>query len=405
MKPTTIVSTALSICAALLLSCDGGEGSADASTDTLAGRKREILAALGENVFRPAYASFADAAAALETATAAYAADRSEANRDAARQAWIDAMAIWEEAEVFLFGPAGPPPGVTTDFAGEMMLRDAIYSFPFTTTCRIDQETVEEVFADPDAFASENVNVRGLDALEYLLFVESTENTCGPTATINSEGTWAALGADGVVERRARYAASLAVLVSRAAVALRDAWAPSGGDFVQALRTAGQEGSPFASAQAALNELGTAMLYIDNYVKDMKLGEPAGLYMCTTGSCVDLEQLESRRSARSKEHLLANVRAFRRVFLGGEPGGAELGLDDLLAEVGAGELAQRLESALDDAIAAIEALDGTLEEAIASDPAGVMAAHEALATASRLFKIDVFSALDIEPQGVPSDTD
>ncbi len=402
MRPNTIVRATLAMTATLLLSCDGSS-SPDASTDTLAGRKREVLGALAENVMLPTYRSFADAAAALETATAAYAADRSETNRAAAQQAWIDAMATWETAEMFVFGPAGPPPGVTADFVGEMMLRDAIYSYPFTNTCRIDLETVEGAFSDPDAFASEVVSVLGLDAMQYLLFTESTENTCEPTSAINTDGSWAALGADGVIEARARYAATLAVLVSRSAVTLRDAWEPSGGDFVGTLRTAGEAGSPFPSAQWALDELGTALLYIDRYVKDMKVGEPAGILECPAGGCI--EELESHPSGRSKEHVIANVRALRRVYLGGEPGGDELGLDDLLIEVGATDIAADLSRALDDAIAELEALDGTLEEAIASDPAAVRAIYDALTEVSRLLKMDLFSALDIQPKGVPSDTD
>lgn len=397
LRARRIVGVAL---AAFLLSCGGG-GSADAGTDTLAERKREILGALADNVFLPTYRAFAEAASALETATAAYAADRSEANRAAAQQAWRDAMVKWEEAEPLAFGPAGPPPGVTSDFVGEMMLRDAIYSFPFTTPCRIDQVTLSEAIDDPDALAEQNVNVRGLDAMEYLLFSPGTEHACGAGAAIDAE--WTALGPDGVIERRARYAASLAVLVSRAAVALRHAWEPSGGDFAGALRRAGQEGSPFTSAQQALNELGTALLYIDNYAKDMKLGEPAGIVMCTSGTCLD--RLESRLSGASKEHLIANVRAFRRAILGGEPGGDELGLDDLLVEVGAEQRATDLARSIDAALEALEAIDGTLEEAITNDLASVTAAYEALTTMARLFKNDLFSALDIEPQGVPSDTD
>lgn len=391
-------------CSLALFSCDSAEPGEDAGGSSLADREREVLGSLADGVFLPVYRAFAQAAAELEAATAAYAEGGTDAERDAARAAWVTTMDRWQEAEVFVFGPAGPPPGVTADFVGEMMLRDEIYAFPFTSTCRIDQETLEESYADVDAFAAENVNVRGLGALEYVLYAQSTDNTCSALSPINADGTWAALGADEVVRRRARYAHAAAVLVSRAAVRLRDAWEPSGGDFAGALRRAGLSGSPFSTAHAALTQLAGSMLYLDTFTKDMKIAEPAGILVCTTGSCLD--QLESRLSARSKEHVLTNLRAFRRVFLGAEPGEDGLGFDDLLIEVGAGELSGRLEGALGDAIAAVEALDGTLEEAIAADPEGVRAAFDALTIAARLFKIDLFSALDIDTAGlVPGDND
>jgi predicted lipoprotein len=386
------------LCAVALATCDGS-GAPDAGPDTLAERKREVLAHVGEVIVLRALNDFVDAAALLETASESYAAGRSAESLASAQQAWTDAIAIWEQLEVVMLGPGG-----AATFTGGLAIRDEIYSFPLTNTCRIDQETVGGAYADPDAFAAAPVNVRGLGAIEYLLFVATTENTCTSVSPINADGTWAALGDDAVAQRRAEYARSLAILVSRSAVRLRDAWDASGGDFLGSLATAG-DGSPlFATSQDAMNELAGALLYIDTIAKEMKVGEPSGIIRCTAGPMC-LAELESRLSARSKEHILINLRAFQRVFLGDEPGTAAPGFDDMLADVGQAALSAQLEAAIADTIAAVEALPGTLEEAITNEPALVMAAYETFGAMLRLFKMDVFGALDIEVTVVPTDND
>ncbi|HJL19968.1 MAG TPA: imelysin family protein [Sandaracinaceae bacterium LLY-WYZ-13_1] len=383
----------------LLASCDGGDGGGDGGVDTLAGRKREILGAVGENVVLPTLREAVTAADALESAAQAHAADPSEANRMAAQAAFTDAMAVWQRAELMQLGPAGMG-GAEGAVAGGMDLRDEIYSWDATSTCRIDQETVEDAHADPEAFASEVVNVRGLDALEYLLFVESPENTCTALSPINEEGTWDALSEDAIRQRRATYAHTVAVLVAQQAARLLDAWEPSGGGFVGELRTAGDGSELFSSAQQGLNDLAGAMLYLDTQTRDMKLAVPAGISAdCTSETCVD--DLEAPFSGTSKDHVLANLRAFQALYLGGPPETEALGIDDLLVDVGSEMLATQLAEAIAAAITAVEAIDGTLRAAIeAGDPDGaVMDAYAAIGEAQRLFKVDVVTALDIEPTG------
>jgi len=377
---------------ALAMSCDGG-GEPDAGVDALAGRKREVLASLGANVILPTYRELATSAAALETATATLATDPSEANRMAAQVAWIETIGIWQRAEMFLIGAAGM--SGTQGVVGGMDLRDDIYSFPTTSTCRVDQETVEQAYTNVDAFAGELVNVRGLDELEYLLFAPTTANTCLDTDAINTEGTWAALGDAEVNARRAAYAHTLAVLVKRHADTLVSAWDPGEGDFLGALSHAGEGSSPFATAQHGLNDLAGQMIaYADAVMKDMKVGEPAGILACPTGSC--LEQLESPWAHRSREHVLINLRTLQTIVLGAPPGTEALGIDDLLLEMGASEAATQLAAAIADAITAVEALEGDLATAIEANPTGVMSAFDAMTTAVSLLKADLVTILDIE---------
>jgi predicted lipoprotein len=395
MRRTQLVTALVALVALVALalaSCGGGSGSSDAGVDTFAGRKREVLANLGENVMLPAYRDFATAAAALETATASLRADPSEANRAAAQQAWRDAATAWQAAEMFQLGPAGASGDMGV--VGGQDLRGEIYSFPLTNTCRIDQETLESAHEDPDALAGELVNVRGLDALEYLLFVEGTENTCLPGSPINMDGSWAALDAEAVLARRARYAHTAATLVKRHADALVGAWEPSGGNFVGQFATAGDGSGLFSTARRAFDDVAGAMLYVDTMIKDMKIGEPAGFVRCTTETCP--EELESRWARVGKEAILVNLRTFQRLFLGAEPGTDAPGFDDLLNEMGAAALSARLRDSIAASITAVEAVPGGIEDAISTDRAALQAAFDALTELSRLFKMDLVTILDIE---------
>ncbi len=377
----------------------GGDSGADAGLDAgsaeVEGRRREVTANLATGVILPTLRDFADRAATLEAATATLASDPSDANRAAAQAAWREAMLVWEQAELMQVGPAGMG-GTECPVIGGMDLRDEIYSWDLTSECRIDQETVEQAYLDLDAFAAELVNVRGLDALEYLLFVETAGNDCTAVSPINADGSWAALGEAEVWARRAAYAHTAATLVSREAVRLRDLWEPASGGFATSLATAGQSGSAYPSTQSAFNDLGGAMLYLDVATRDMKLAEPAGIAGCMTDTC--FESLELPHARIGLAAILANLRGFQRLFLGEQPGTVGLGWDDILVDVGAEALAMQVTAAIAEAIAAVEAL-GTddLEEAVTSDRVAVMAAYEAIGNAQRLFKADVFTVLDIEP--------
>jgi predicted lipoprotein len=376
----------------VLTSCGAGTAPPDAGVDTLAARKREILGHLGETIFLPTYRELATAAAALESATAAFEADPSDDHRAAAQQTWRDAMALWQQAELFQLGPAGASGDMGV--IGGRDLRSEVYAFPLTNACRVDQETVAADFEDPDVFATELVNVRGLGALEYLLFVEGTSNACTELSPINAEGTWAALGEAEIRARRSRYAHTVAVLVRRQADALVEAWSPEGGDFVGALASAGESGSIYPTARRALNDLVGGMLYLDTMTKDMKLGEPAGLVRCTAETCP--EELETRWARVGKENVLTNLRAFERIFLGASPDTDAPGLDDLLIEIGAEGLADRLRVAIASAITAVEAVPGALEDAISTDRAALQAAFDAIAQVVMLFKMELVTTLDIE---------
>ena len=362
---------------------------------------RQLLSELAGAVFLPTYQDFHVATVAFQSAAEAFAQSLSDADLSTVRAAWGDAMAVWQRAEVLQVGPAG---SMTTVLGGEDR-RSEIYSWSTVNPCRVCQELTEDAHTNVDGFASELVNVRGLDALEYLLFSELETNECKAASSINKDGTWQALVDEGALPaRRAAYTHTLSVLLEREARYLVDRWEAAGNGFLIQLATAGISSEVYATAQEALNGVSDAMFYVEKQTKDMKLAVPAGISGCDEDTCP--EELESRWAHHSKENIFANVHAFQLLFLGGEPETDASGFDDLLVGVGQEALATEMTDTLAAAITAIQAIEGTLADAVVSNPQSVQAAYEALTTAMALFKTEFMASLDLEvPNRAAADND
>jgi predicted lipoprotein len=352
--------------------------------------RRPLLKSLGEHVVLPTLRHFVTDAGALHAATDewvnALGAGNEGDKREAARAAWRAAMSTWQQAELMQLGPAAPS-GRST---GGQSLRDELYSWPTVNPCRVDQELVADRFESPGFFDTGLVNTYGLVALEYLLFHDGPQNSCPPQVIINTQGSWAQLSSTELRARRARYArAAAGYLVTRAQV-LRDAWEPSKGNFVAQLAGLGKTG---------VEEVFTAMFYLDQVVKDDKLAVPAGLHTsCMADSCPDA--LESRWAGHSGQNLVANLRGFRRLLLGNDHDEeARPGFDDWLAERGAPEVADSMVRDLDAATARLLAIED-LRAATVNDVEKVREVHAEVKKVTDLLKSQFAAALGLR---VPSE--
>ena len=375
---------------------------ADTGSDTLgshADAQRAVLAQLANNVILATYTEFETAAESLKAAAKANADAPSEANATALHEAWDAAMVVWQRAESMQLGPAA----MKGDAIGGQDMRDGIYSWPLTSTCRIDQETAEGTYEDPAALFDEGVNVVGLDALEYVMTRTDDTNTCKPASTLNISGAWKAVQAE-IPARRAAYASTVADLIHEKAVLLANAWKSDGGNFAGELATAGKESKSFSTAQDGLNAISDAMFFVDTVVKDMKLAVPVGLSDCKIDVCPG--KLESKYRNRSKEHIANNLRGIQHLFLGGSPEENGSGFDDLMFASGATDLANDMTDRIAKAITAVEAIEGSMKDALTNDPDSVVAAYNAVKAFTDLFKTDFMGVLDLEvPQRAASDND
>ncbi|MBK6689853.1 MAG: imelysin family protein [Deltaproteobacteria bacterium] len=357
--------------------------------------RNALLSSLESQVIQPAHQQFLVEARALETAASAWdqaaQAGDGTAARSNAQGAWRSAMRAWQAVELLQLGPVGRS-GLAT---GGLSLRDEVYSWPTVNPCRVDQELVVSDYQRADYPNGELINVYGLAALEYLLFQDATQNACAPQLEIN-QGPWAALLAEpGALEkRRAAYGVVLARHVAQKAQQIVDLWVGEAG-FGRQLAKAGQAGSPFRTAQAAVDEVFAAMFYLDLEAKDRKMATPAGLSTsCPTPTCP--EALESPWSKAAKDNLVANLQMFERLYLGNSPEAAAApGFDDFLIARGAPELAAQIQADTTDALARVGALPGTMDQALTQDRNQVIEAYEAVKKVTDDLKTQFVTVLNL----------
>lgn len=341
----------------------------------------DLLAQVGPGVVEPALADFLTAMDGLDAALVAW--DGGEgSSRDEAQVAWLAAMRAWQRVEVMQVGSLGS----SLTAAGGADLRDEIYSWPTINPCRVDQETAEAVWEESDFFSANLVNSYGLDAIEHLLWAES-DNTCPSQTTPNSDGAWAALGEQGVQDNRAAFSLALAAEVRRQAASVLAEWE---GSFSQTLADAS---APYEDEQQALNAVYDALFYLEISTKDRKLAWPMGIGECTSGACE--EEVEGLTSGSGVASIAGNLEGFGLLFRGGEG----IGWDDLLVDLGHGDLSEQLLLDLDAALVLANALEMPLDEAILDQPEQVAELHEAVKKVTDAMKGDLSTLLALEIPG------
>lgn len=366
--------------------------------------RRAVLADIGSDIILPALRDFAADADALQAAVAAHAAAPVDpAARTAAQSAWRVAMQSWQRNEVLQVGPAGRSTGIDVT-PGGANLRGQIYSFPFLTPCAVEDAALN----NQPVNESTAINIRGLGAIEYLLFQQGINSDCPPGP-----------GAD-LVTRRAQHAQRLADFISGVADDLVSRWEPSGGNFLAQWQTAGSGSTVYLRPQEALDALSVALFYVEKDTKDDKIADPTGigasqLTPCPTISCP--ERLESPLSLSSGANIRENVQVFRDVFTGVEGG---MGINDLLRGIGRDDLADSLLTALDATLVQLAGVEPDFDTAVANIPdraecinasanrsgLPVCALHGDIKAAMDIFRAPIVSALSLAtPNRAAGDND
>lgn len=354
----------------------------------------DVLAEVGPRVVEPALDAFLVEARDLEAVTVSWRdaqAHAKPAAKEQARAAFIDAMRAWQRVEGLQIGPLAP--ALTAVEGGDG--RDEIYSWPTVNPCRVDQETVRADWDQPDYFDVTLINAKGLDALEHLLWA-GEDNLCSGQIDINADGTWQALGPEGVEANRAALAAAIATELTAVADEQHAAWA---GGFSADLAAAGESGSSYETATSGLNAVYDALYYLETTTKDDKLATPLGLRDCTEG-CATLA--EGGHADDSHTWIGANLDGFEALFTGG----GAFGVDDLLRERGHSDLADGILNDLEGARDALAQVDGPIHEAAVTDTDDVRALHDAIKAVTDALKGDVATVLSMSlPSEAGGDAD
>ncbi len=326
-----------------------------------------------------------------------------------AKNAFRDAMLAFHGLAAVTFGPLAEDKGA---------LQSRIYAWPFINTCGIDQEVEALTREAAKPVSALGVNLRGLGAIEYLLFEPNLKSTCNARA-FPLVKAWTEKPAVEKAVDRCALAERLSQDVMDAAVYLEKRWDVEEGNYSKSMI----DGSVYPDMKEAVTAVVHGMFAFEK-LKDERLGRPLGLHkLCTSDSWKCPENAEHPYSGLAFEGIRMQFDNFKEIFWGSRnPAEKAFGIDDLLISRGYPGAVDELRVAmerLDVSLAAVEAEGTTLQEQIdnmlAEDCRAttitdrrvpVCAMFQDLRVITTLFKTDVLTMLSLRaPPGYQGDND
>lgn len=379
----------------LLTSCsDSGTSTSSSGGGTAFTQQSELVANVA-TIMDSGFSQLSSSMATVKTSVGLYCDSVTGVNvgdpglQMTAQTDFVAAMADVQHSVMYELGPA------KTD---SRLLQ--LYSWPTTSACAIDTE-----LAAGDTTLVTAINRRGMDALEYLLFVAPSANHDCSTSTAQLD-TFNALADAAKQELRCDFMRNVVDDAAASAVILANAWDASQGNYIATM-------TDDPNPSAVLNTVTDAMFYFEEVLKEFKLDAPLGGGLTNTApSCGPgtpcPQDVESLTAGISKENLLANMLAFQQLYLGGAPAqSSKIGFDDWLKADGNDALADKFAADIQSVIDALNAMSGSLFDAITSDIATVNALLEGpVQNVSKDLRFEVMPALGLDlPAGSASDTD
>ena len=330
---------------------------------------------------------FQNAATALRSAVRTQTTTPSAGNLALAQTAWKTAMNEQSKMELFGFGPAASRERDRYHGRG---LRTFVHPWPDLNRCQVETQVLTKGYAS--GWNAVFPGSRGLFAAEYTLFYTGTDTACFPSSTTGQQ--WPTVAATDLVAAKYAYAAAVTENLVALAAELRNVWAKDGENFEQKLLAF----DGYGSEQETLNVVAWALMYPEEDIKDLKLGELSG---AQTTPYVD----ETPFAHVEIENIRTNLRTFKLVFQGCSEDGTGVGFDDWLTSAGHGALANDMLAALATAQATADAFP-SFEGATQPQ---FRALYDAVKPLSDLLKSNFFgsaSPLNLKlPASAASDTD
>lgn len=306
-----------------------------------------MLANYTDNLILPAVDDFQTQATAFanDSSLGAYCdalgSAEEETQQLAAQREWRDLMSTWQRNELMILGPLAE---------NESVIRNRILSYGSIfdhNACAVDQGVIA---ATEDGFSinSRRDSALGLDAIEYLLFNDDLDHSCPDTT--QSTQNWNSLDDTTRKQQRCDYALLLADDLETQAQKLSDEWQSFRSDYLNP-----------ANTPESLSALSDALFYIEELVKDTKIGVPTSII---NGGCEDAacpEDVESPYSETSLQNVRTNLTTLSRLLEGGDG----LGFDDVIAttDFANSGIIESLKTDIDAAVSFIDGMDTSLHTA------------------------------------------
>lgn len=348
MRLTLLRTLAPAIAATLLAGCMTAQPTAapTAPTPSASPTVSGLLTDLATHVILPTYQLLDDEAQVLHQAALALQADPTEANLVAAREAWKKARAPWELSESHLLGPVK-----------DQELDPALDSWPVERN-DLDKVLASDVTLDQAFIKAQQPTLKGFHVIEYVLY----SNT-----------------AASLTPRKLTYLTSLTGEFKANTVALRQAWEPANGNFFKQY-VSPEAGGAFGSHDVAFAETLHAMAEICEEVANGKIETPL--------AAADPTQEESHFSGNSLADFRNNMVGVQNMYLGRNGNRQGLGLTNLVAAKNA-EVDGRARTLIAQAIADLDAVPGTFEQAITQNPEALKKAQASIQAVRDILQKDV----------------
>ncbi len=309
-----------------------------------------VVSNFANAVVIPTYRQLVAKADGLVEVIATFANNPSDANLQAAREAWLNTRNPWEQSEAFAFGPASSLgydgdlddwPVNQTDLAAVLNSKN-----PLTEEYIVTLQTTQ----------------KGFHTIELLLF-----------------GTNHDKAADDFTPRELELLQGLTLAFQQSANDLTTSWSQGiegNPPYREILATAGEPSNPaYPTVNAALEEIVQGIIGCLDEVANEKIGEPL-----TTG---DVSGFESRFSHNSLNDFKNNLRSVENAYLGrvSEANSTKESLSDLIAAADP-QLDTKVKNELQSAIETVNQIPDPVETNL-TDPeaaAKMTAAQNAIVT-------------------------
>lgn len=330
----------------------------DVDSDSLTNtefHKKAQLTNIYDNEISPLSSNFTEQTLLLQIALQEYETSPNSENLSVAQEQWKSVQLVWKQLELYDLG------GVADSF-----ISFEINRWP-TDTDRIEENINGTEVLNEDFIASKGSSSKGIAALEYLLF--ATSDTSLNTSAIYQT-------------RKFDYMIAVAQNLNTKAIQLNALWETNEVVFIGALEN-GISGSQ--------NQVINAMVTLIEEIIISKLGSPLG---DNNGGTIDPERFEAHYSEFSKEIIQQHLTALNSTYEGDfAQTSFRVGFDDFLDLIGSEEFSIKISNQFTECQKQLDAINGTLENEIVTNPDNVTALKDSLRDLLVLIKVDMANVL------------
>ncbi|MES2396528.1 MAG: imelysin family protein [Bacteroidota bacterium] len=329
--------------------------------------KSGMLANISDNLIIPSYEKLKISIDSMQLLTNQFVANPTAVSLIDLQTKFLQAYTNYQDCSTFEFGP------------GENeMVRANFNIFPCDTG-QINTNISTGVY---NLATAENIDAKGLSALDFLLF-RFNQNTAQILANYISDVN---------ATNAKSYLASLMNELKSKSDAVNTAWAVNGGNYGSTFKS-----NTGSDVGGSIGMLVNQLNYDFELLKNAKIGIPLGKK--TFGTPIP-EKVEAYYSTQSLVLVTEHLKSIENIYLGRNSQNADgLGLDDYLAHAKAQHSLGLLNDVIKDqftlAKTKLAAIPGALSQAVVSNAAIVDAAYAELQKLVVLLKVDVPSALGI----------